>query len=718
MDADREAARSAAPALSGPAPGAHLDDIAWRHDRRAAPDRRGPRHRAAGRAVTGERSRRVRQVSAAGLAVVVLALAALSIAGVVRTRRAADTVTRSTTLAAAYERAHDAAAEEELAEQHYRLEPGPPVREAHAAAAIALRGALAGIERLGNAGDRAVAGRVRALHEEYLAAMNSLFAAVDAGDGPLAERIDDTLTDPVFGRLSDELRAANTAHADAAARAVADLRHIEAIVFTTTTLGSGAGLVLIAAFALVAAGYQRRLLRQAAAGEHQAMHDALTGLPNRVLFARRVETALGDPDAPVSLLMLDLDRFKEVNDTLGHQCGDELLRQVAARCTAALRAGDVVARLSGDEFAVLLPGTRTAEAAMLAAALQQRLHQSFALGEVIVDVEASIGVAGAPDDDRATHASWAAARSAGAGFHTPDALLRCADIAMHAAKEAKNGVAVYRPSMHTDDSSRLLLLGDLRRALDAGDQLTLHYQPKIRLDDQGLSGVEALIRWAHPTRGAIPPAEFIPVAETTGLINRLTLYVLRLALAQERAWLDAGLPIPVAVNLSPRCLLDAELVRHITDLLAEFAIPAALLRLEVTESAVMANPAQATATLTELHDLGIHLSIDDYGTGYSSMAYLKALPVDELKVDRTFVQHMDVDQDDAVLVRGAIELGHNLGMTVVAEGVEGAAHAVALQALGCDIAQGYHYARPMPGEDVTAWLRTYTAATAIRESAL
>ncbi|WP_433203204.1 putative bifunctional diguanylate cyclase/phosphodiesterase [Dactylosporangium sp. CS-047395] len=643
---------------------------------------------------------RVRRATAAGLTVVVLALATLSTVGVMRTRRAADTVTRATALATAYEHAHDAVAAEQLAEQHYRLDPGPEVRADHAEAAATLRGALDDVSARGDAGDRALADRVRALHDEYLAAMNSLFAAVDGADAALVARIDADFTDPVFDQLTAIVRTANSAHAAEAADAVSELRHTESIVFTTTTLGFAVGLVLITGFALVAAGYQRRLLRQAAENERQALHDALTGLPNRILLAKRAEAALADPDAPVAVLVLDLDRFKEVNDTLGHQYGDELLRQVAARSTGALRPGDLVARLSGDEFAVLLPGTRTDEAAELAARLQQDLHRSFVLGDVTVDVEASIGVAGAPGDG-----------------HSADALLRCADIAMYVAKEAKNGVAVYRPSMHTDDSSRLLLLGDLRRALDATDQLTLHYQPKVRLDDNGLSGVEALVRWQHPTRGAIPPAEFIPVAETTGLINRLTLYVLRLALAQVHDWRAAGLAIPVAVNLSPRCLLDAELVRHVTGLLEELAVPARLLRLEVTESAVMANPAQATATLTELHDLGIHLSIDDYGTGYSSMAYLKQLPVDELKVDRTFVQHMHVDQDDAILVRGAIELGHNLGMTVVAEGVEGTAHAAALLRLGCDIAQGYHYARPMPGSDIEQWLRTHTATSAMRDLA-
>ncbi|WP_344617179.1 putative bifunctional diguanylate cyclase/phosphodiesterase [Dactylosporangium salmoneum] len=638
------------------------------------------------------RAHKVRRVAAIGLSVVVLALAALSLAGVARTHRAADTVARSAGLAAAYDRAYDAVKDEELSERQYRVRPSPGVLSDHAVAGVNLLTALADIERLGTAADRDLVRRVRTLHERYMAGAAALFAAADAGDTPEVNRIDREVTDPAFDEFTREVRDANAAHAAVAAENVQDLRRVESLVFTTTVTGTTAGLLLVVALALVATGFQRRLLRQAADSEHQAHHDALTGLPNRVLFTRRVTEAAAS-GAPASVLMLDLDRFKEVNDTLGHQYGDELLRQVAARTTAALRAGDTVARLSGDEFAVLLPGAPPEAALVLAERLQQDLHRSFVLGDVTVDIEASVGVAGCPEHGE-----------------TAEALLRCADIAMYAAKEAKSGVTLYRPSMHTDDSSRLLLLGDLRRALDATDQLTLHYQPKVRLSDGGLHGVEALVRWQHPTRGPISPAEFIPVAENTGLINRLTLYVLRLALQQVRGWLDGGLAIPVAVNLSPRCLLDSELVRHVTGLLREHGVPARLLRLEVTESAVMANPAQATATLTELHDLGIHLSIDDYGTGYSSMAYLKQLPVDELKVDRTFVQHMDTDQDDAILVRGAIELGHNLGMTVVAEGVEGTAHAAALRSLGCDIAQGYHYARPMPGPDLDRWLQEQRAA--------
>jgi EAL domain-containing protein (putative c-di-GMP-specific phosphodiesterase class I) len=252
--------------------------------------------------------------------------------------------------------------------------------------------------------------------------------------------------------------------------------------------------------------------------------------------------------------------------------------------------------------------------------------------------------------------------------------------------------------------SRLGVLGDLRRALDADGELFLQYQPKFTLDGGQIEGLEALLRWRHPERGLIPPAEFIPVAEGAGIILRLTERVLGLALAQLRGWLDDGHPVPVAVNLSTRCLMDAGLPQLVATLLARYGVPAGLLRLEVTESAVMGDAARCLDVLQRLRALGVHLSIDDFGTGYSSMAYLRQLPVDELKIDRSFVMGLTDSPQDAVLVRTAIDLGHNLGLTVVAEGVEGPDHVAALRELGCDIAQGFHFARPMPAEDVTALL--------------
>jgi diguanylate cyclase (GGDEF)-like protein len=465
----------------------------------------------------------------------------------------------------------------------------------------------------------------------------------------------------------------------------------------TIALGISLAVFYVVVFRLIASastrlrGQRKALETSAERDRHQATHDALTGLPNWELMRDRLEQGLAAAsrsDGEVALLLIDLDRFKEINDTLGHSHGDKLLCQVAPRLQSVLREGDTVARLGGDEFAVLLPLVDgVGEAQSVAERLRDSLHQTFDVNGVALDVEASIGIALSP---------WH-------GTDTEE-LLRNADIAMYAAKDRKAGAVVFEPTEHVTAPSRITVLGDLRRALDASEELFLHYQPKYTLDGERIEGLEALLRWQHPVEGLIPPGEFIPVAEGTGIILRLTERVLELALAQMRRWQDAGHAVPVAVNLSTRCLLDAGLPDLVQRLLAEHGVPAALLRLEVTESAVMGDAARCMAVLQRLHDLGLKLSIDDFGTGYSSMAYLRRLPVDELKVDRSFVLGMTTNAADAVLVRTAIDLGHNLGLTVVAEGVEGAEHVSALQALGCDIAQGYHYARPMPGNEMSALL--------------
>jgi diguanylate cyclase (GGDEF)-like protein len=446
------------------------------------------------------------------------------------------------------------------------------------------------------------------------------------------------------------------------------------------------------------AGVGRRMRRQnddlqssVDRNRHQATHDSLTGLANRVQLRDRMEQALAASAATgdlVAVLLIDLDRFKEINDSLGHSYGDALLRQVGPRLRSILREQDVVARLGGDEFAVLLPVVDgVAEARIVAERLREELHRRFDVEGVALDVEVSVGIAVSP-------------------MHGADAeeLLRNADIAMYVAKEVKAGAVVFEPAEHVTAPSRLNVLGDLRRALDTDGELLLHYQPKFTLDGRQIEGLEALLRWRHPERGMVPPAEFIPVAEGTGIILRLTERVLGLALTQMRRWLDQGHPVPVAVNLSTRCLMDADLPDLVATLLARHGVPARMLRLEVTESAVMGDAARCLDVLQRLHDLGVHLSIDDFGTGYSSMAYLRQLPVDELKIDRSFVMGMTDTQQDAVLVRTAIDLGHNLGLTVVAEGVEGAEHVAALQDLGCDIAQGFHFARPMPSDEIGALL--------------
>ena len=473
----------------------------------------------------------------------------------------------------------------------------------------------------------------------------------------------------------------------------------------TMTLLASLAVFYAALFRLVAAA-SRRLRRQTealqASGErdrHQATHDALTGLPNRVLLRDRLTQALAAASrsaGEVAVLVIDLDRFKEINDTLGHACGDQLLRQVAPRVESVLRAGDTVARLGGDEFAVLLPAVDgVAEAQAVAERIRAALHQRFDVDGVALDIEASIGIAVSP---------WHGT--------TGSDLQRHAEIAMYVAKEFKSGAVVFEPAEHVAPASRLTVLGDLRRALEHDDQLVLHYQPKYALADGRLEGAEALVRWQHPERGLVPPADFVPVAEGTGLILALTERVLDLALGQMRRWSDAGSPLAVAVNLSTRCLLDASLPDLVARLLARHGVPAELLRLEVTESAVMADAARCLAVLQRLHALGVRLSIDDFGTGYSSMAQLRRLPVDELKIDQSFVLGMTVTEQDAVLVRTAVDLAHNLGLTVVAEGVEGPEHVAALRHLGCDIAQGYHFARPMPAEALTGLLRGAAAQPA------
>jgi diguanylate cyclase (GGDEF)-like protein/PAS domain S-box-containing protein len=431
--------------------------------------------------------------------------------------------------------------------------------------------------------------------------------------------------------------------------------------------------------------------------QHQAQHDSLTGLPNRELLSTRLVdalTAARSSGARTGLLLIDLDKFKEVNDTLGHACGDQLLAQIGPRLlTAALRENDTVARLSGDEFAVLLPDISGVDAAVsIAERVLTALHTPFTLGnagasgDTNADVAASIGVAVAPE-----HGT------------NPTDLLRHADTAMYEAKEAAAGVAVYEPDRSERAPTRFGLLGELRRALDR-NELVVYYQPKIDVDSGELAGVEALVRWRHPERGLLMPDEFIPVAETTGLIHRLTNRVLDIVLAQAHIWAQAQLHVPVAVNLSTRCLHDVALPSRVIASLSRHKVPAGLLCLEITESAIMRDPDGALVVLHELAAAGIRLSLDDFGTGYSSMTYLRQLPVAELKVDRSFVSDLTAEQADAVLVRSAVDLGHNLGLSVVAEGVEDAPTLDALQKLGCDVAQGFYLARPMPAGEFSEWL--------------
>ncbi len=424
--------------------------------------------------------------------------------------------------------------------------------------------------------------------------------------------------------------------------------------------------------------------------QHQALHDALTGLPNRLLFHDRARQALlGALHAgqPLALLLLDLDGFKEVNDTFGHHVGDLLLQWVATRLQGGLREGDTVARLGGDEFAILLPGDDRDGARVAADKIANILAEYCVVDEHTVRTRASIGIALYPD-----HGADA------------DLLLRHADAAMYAAKHAQSGVVVYDPALDRHAPARHALIEELRAAIEGGG-LRLHYQPKVELTTGRVARVEALARWPHPRRGLLPPDQFIPLAEQAGLIGPLTRWVVEEALRQCGVWQRAGLPLGVNVNLSPLNLHDATLVADIAGLLVAHAVAPATLRLELTESAIITDMAHTATVLARLAALGVGIAIDDYGTGYSSLAYLKRLPIDEIKIDQSFVRYLTTNETDATIVASTIGLGHSLGLRVVAEGAEDAETVARLAALGCDAVQGYYYSRPLPSRALERWLR-------------
>jgi diguanylate cyclase (GGDEF)-like protein len=423
--------------------------------------------------------------------------------------------------------------------------------------------------------------------------------------------------------------------------------------------------------------------------EHQALHDTLTGLPNRTLLHARVQQAIDDAratDASVALLVIDLDRFKEVNDTFGHQYGDILLQEIGPRLQDVLGPADTIARLGGDEFAVLLPEACAVQAERVARRILSALDRSFSISDYLVDVGGSIGIALSPQH----------------GVDS-DGLLRRADVAMYVAKRSNRGYATYALDLDQHSPDRLALVGELRRAIDS-NELVLEYQPKVNLRTGCCVGVEALIRWHHPQRGMIPPDQFIPLAEQTGLIKNVSRWVLNAALRQSREWLSAGVNMPIAVNLSMRDLHDADLPETVADLLHHWQVPPSQLLVEITENGLMADPTRALQTITALRVLGLRIAIDDFGTGYSSLAYLKRLPVDELKIDRSFIRDLASDDDDLAIVRSTISLGHDLGLSIVAEGIEDAGTWDLLRRVGCDVAQGYFMGRPMRADALLASL--------------
>jgi diguanylate cyclase (GGDEF)-like protein len=473
-------------------------------------------------------------------------------------------------------------------------------------------------------------------------------------------------------------------YAAAAQRAWAETRQTALLVV------GGLGVLWLLLFRTVF-NASRQLRRSAQENAELALLDALTGLPNRRLLSDRLERAAAASartGVSVGLLLLDVDRFKEVNDTLGHPRGDKLLKQIAERLSGAVRDADTVARLGGDEFAILMPTVASlADAEAFGRRIGATFDEPFDLDGLVLHVDSSIGLALLPDhaDDVTT-------------------LLQRADVAMYTAKAAHLGVATYSAAGDEHSPARLILLGDLRQAMDT-DQLAMHYQPKVDLKTGEVVGLEALIRWFHPTRGLVPPNDFIPLAERTGLIQALTHRVLGMVVAQLAVWQRAGIELPVAVNLSARNLMEPDLDTTIEALLQACAVPARLLEIEITESAMIEDPARAELMMRKLTAVGLTVAVDDFGTGYTSMAQLETMPVRTLKIDRSFVQSIGEDPGNSVIAKAIIDLAHEFGLQAVAEGVEDRNVTRKLQELDCDVAQGFLWSRPIPAEDLPATLR-------------
>jgi diguanylate cyclase (GGDEF)-like protein len=475
------------------------------------------------------------------------------------------------------------------------------------------------------------------------------------------------------------------------------------VAISTETIGLWALVVFIAPLAFARQMFQRthslevatnELAARQAENEHQALHDALTGLPNRVLFHQHLIEAIDairGPNDSLAVMLMDLDHFKEINDTLGHHFGDMLLKQIGPRLSSVLREGDVMARLGGDEFGVLLPDLPSPETVLtIVHRLLSALEEPVAVEGLALGISGSIGIALFPE-------------------HSTDAesLLRRADVAMYASKESGGGYEFYHEDLDRHSPAQLELIGSVRPALEAGE-FVLYYQPKVRFSDGAVAGAEALIRWQHPKLGLLMPDAFIPFVERTVLLRPLTQYVVNEALRQWREWADLGTRLEVAVNVSPRSLLDQQLPSQIAAALETWGVPPEFLKLELTESFLMSDSGRSTAVLDELSRIGVGLSIDDFGTGYSSLSHLKRLPIQEIKIDRSFVMNMLRDPNDAMIVRATVELGQNLGMRVVAEGVEDRETWDLLESFGCDEAQGYFFSPPLQRDEFRRWASVRT----------
>ncbi|MGN6474073.1 MAG: putative bifunctional diguanylate cyclase/phosphodiesterase [Mycobacteriales bacterium] len=618
----------------------------------------------------------------AGLLAMVIGLGVVAIDATGDVSRQARQATLSTQIDDSFQNARVQALQAVSAFDEYRLHHTPAAAKAARTQVASFQQTLARLS--GFPGQRAAVVRLQVTTAQLVASANRANRLYRHGHVDAAARLDnstDKLADVGLLQLSD-------LQGQAQSRSEGQLDRIR---HGASQLGYATPIVLIGVIllALLSAAVIRRDRRRMAT---LAATDGLTDLPNRLALAHvvtsglRAERAKRGADAGCTLLLLDLDRFKEVNDGLGHQYGDELLRTVANRIRGTVSKSDTVARIGGDEFVVFLRGGGTMAGEAAARRIRDVLRTPFSVDGVEVDLDASIGVVAADGDALTDHAS----------------LLRAADLAMYAAKANGGGHAIYTPALGASVEAKVVVVGQVRHAIEA-DEFVLHYQPQISLDDQRLVGVEALLRWDHPERGLIPPGEFLPAIEDHQIIDQVTAVVLRKALRQSRMWQSQGLRIPISVNVATRALLNVSFPKEVASLLNEYGVDPELLCLELTETSVMGDSDRCARTLWALHELGVRLSVDDYGTGYASMFYLKSLPLDELKIDRSFVMRMMDDAQHRVLTQSVIELGHNLGLSVVAEGVEHSDVRQALHESGCDIAQGYLYSRPVPPEAILDW---------------
>jgi diguanylate cyclase (GGDEF)-like protein len=622
----------------------------------------------------------------AALAGVLLALAAYVIQGTVHTTRATEQQSHALVVDSLFAEARIAIAMQEVNLRHYQVEPSVAVKNRFDQV---VRTANDTLEQIA-AGDGQARQDAMRLHAEQIAyqALAERLILLIADSDPDHLQFDQLEVTPAFYTLQDDVDMVARAYHDAAQRQVAALRRTQVRLLVGTCLGFGVGLFLVGMILRLILGYQRRLVEQATESRHLALHDPLTGLPNRTLFTQRMQEALDDAEAAgdrhVALMVLDLNGFKAVNDTMGHHAGDRVLIESGRRLAAGVGGDGVVARLGGDEFAVLLPRvTGVAAATELAEVLVAALRRDFLLDEGPAAISGSLGIALGP-----MH---------GAG----DELFRHADAAMYRAKGNGGGVAVYDADSDAEMPDRMGLFADLRALLDTADpdgQLRLYYQPQVRLSDGEVTSVEALVRWQHPVRGLLMPGTFLPIAESSGLEVRLTYHLLGVAVRQAAAWLRDARRYSVSVNVSPGCLIDPGFVSRVLSTVDEAGLPPELLRLELTETSIMADPDRAVRALHEVREHGISVSVDDFGTGFSSLAQLRRVPADELKIDRTFVRDLTAGTPDAVMVRSAVDLGHNLGLSVVAEGVEDVEALLRLREMNCEFAQGYALSHPVPAD--------------------